>query len=112
MESRATLTVLTGLQAGRALAIDTAPIVIGSAADADLTVDDVGVSRHHARVGRTPDGAFYAEDLGSKNGTFRGKDRIGVTLLQGGTLLRLGPELQVRFAIVEPVEEPLAHSAK
>ena len=102
-----TLTVLTGLQAGRIVAIEGAPMTIGRAADADLVVDDTGVSRHHVRIARTAEGAFYAEDLGSTNGTFRGHHRIGLTLLCGGDLLQLGPHLQVRFAIVDSVEESL-----
>lgn len=106
-EPRATLTVLTGLQAGRLVAIDGVPMTIGTGPDADLVVEDSGVSRHHVRVARTTDGAFYAEDLGSTNGTFRGHDRIGLTLLRGGDLLQLGPHLQVRFAVVDSVEESL-----
>ena len=69
-ESRATLTVLTGMQAGRMVAIDaTAGITVGRAADADLPVEDAGVSRQHLRVARTAEGTFYAEDLASTNGT-------------------------------------------
>jgi two-component system cell cycle response regulator len=106
-ELRATLTVLTGSQAGLTLPVDGAPITVGRAADADLAVEDTGVSRHHVRIARTVEGAFYAEDLGSTNGTFRGKDRIGLTLLKGGDLLQLGPNMQVRFAIVDSIEESL-----
>jgi two-component system cell cycle response regulator len=106
-ESRATLTVLTGMHAGRIVTIDDAPITIGCAHDADLVVDDSGVSRHHARFARMADGSFYAEDLGSTNGTFLRAARIGVALLHGGDLLQLGPHLRVRFAIVDPVEETL-----
>jgi two-component system, cell cycle response regulator len=106
-ELRATLTVLTGLQAGRIVAVDGVPMTIGRGAEADLVVQDTGVSRLHVRIARTAEGAFYAEDLGSKNGTFRGQDRIGLTLLCAGDLLQLGPYLQVRFAVVDSVEESL-----
>jgi diguanylate cyclase (GGDEF)-like protein len=106
-ESRATLTVLTGMHAGRTLTIDGAPVTIGCAHNADLVVDDSGVSRHHVRFARTAEGTFYAEDLGSTNGTFLRTARIGVALLQGGDLLQLGPHLRVRFAIVDPIEETL-----
>jgi diguanylate cyclase (GGDEF)-like protein len=106
-DSRATLTVLTGLHAGRLVTLDGVPITIGRAADADLVVDDTGVSRHHTRVARTAEGAFYAEDLGSTNGTFLNASRVGVALLRGGELLQLGPDLQVRFAIVDSVQETL-----
>lgn len=106
-ERRATLTVLTGLQAGRIVAVEGIPMTIGRGVDADLVVQDTGVSRHHVRIARTAEGAFYAEDLGSTNGTYRGADRIGLTLLCAGDLLQLGPSLQVRFAVVDAVEESL-----
>jgi two-component system cell cycle response regulator len=105
--SRATLTVLTGMHAGRLAALEGEAMTIGRAADVDLMVDDTSVSRHHARVARTPEGAFYAEDLDSKNGTFLGVQRIGIALLRGGDQLQLGPHLHVRFAIVDPIEESL-----
>ncbi len=105
---QATLTLITGVRAGQFVATDGAPVTIGRASDADLVVDgDTGVSRHHVRIGRTADGAFFAEDLGSTNGTFVGSHRIGVALLQGGDLLRLGPTVRVRFAVVDSVEAAL-----
>src|SRR5271155_3322409 len=86
-EVRATLTVLTGAQAGLLVATDGAPVTIGCSPDVDLRVDDSGVARHHVRIARSTDGTFYAEDLGSATGTFIGTDRIGVALLHGGDLL-------------------------
>jgi diguanylate cyclase (GGDEF)-like protein len=106
-ELRATLTVLTGLHAGRLMSIGEGPITIGRATDADLVVEDPGVSRHHVRFARTEQGALYAEDLASTNGTFLGSRRIGVTLLHGGEVLRLGPDTQVRVAIIDSVQESL-----
>ena len=104
-EARATLTLLTGVRAGHLHAIDGPATTIGRAIESDLVADEEGVSRHHARIERTAEGAFYVEDLGSTNGTFLGADRIGVALLRGGDLLQLGPSLQVRFAIVDSPEE-------
>ncbi|HEY3822374.1 MAG TPA: GGDEF domain-containing protein [Polyangiaceae bacterium] len=103
---RATLTVLTGLHAGRLISIDVSPVVVGRAGDTDLVIDETGVSRHHARVMRTTEG-FYVEDLGSVNGTFVGEDRITVAPLVSGALLQLGPRLQMRFAIIDAVDEAL-----
>ena len=106
-DSRATLTILTGLHAGRLIAIDGLPVTVGRAIDADLAVEDTGVSRHHARFARTAEGAFYAQDLASTNGTFIGSNRVGVALLRGGEVLRLGPDLQVRFAMIDAIQESL-----
>jgi two-component system cell cycle response regulator len=105
--ARATLTVLTGLQAGRLVAVDGAPVTIGRGPGADLVVHEAGVSRLHARVARLPRGAFYVEDLGSSKGTFVGAARVGVSLLHQVDLLQLGPQLRVRFAIVDSVEDSL-----
>jgi two-component system cell cycle response regulator len=104
-EARATLTLLTGLHSGHLHPLDGAATTIGRSVESNLVVDEEGVSRHHARIDRTAEGAFYVEDLGSTNGTFLGADRVGVALLRGGDLLQLGPLLQVRFAIVDSPEE-------
>jgi diguanylate cyclase (GGDEF)-like protein len=106
-DARATLTVLTGLHAGRLLAIAGAPVIVGRAADADLVVDDAGVSRHHARITHMPAGGFCAEDLGSTNGTFVGAERVGVAVLHRDDLLQLGPSLRIRFAIIDSSDELL-----
>jgi len=99
--------MLTGLHAGRIMAVEGPSLVIGRAADANLVVEETGVSRHHARIGRTSTGGFYVEDLASTNGTFVGAARVGVSPLDRGDLLQLGPYLRVRFAIVDSVEEAL-----
>jgi diguanylate cyclase (GGDEF)-like protein len=96
------------LHAGRLVSIDEKhPVTIGRAEDADLVVDETSVSRHHARVARTPEGGFYVEDLGSVNGTFVGASRVTVAPLERGNLLQLGPRLRMRFAIVDAVDEAL-----
>ncbi|MEV5974066.1 FHA domain-containing protein [Streptomyces sp. NPDC051921] len=43
---------------------------IGRAADNDLVVDDLTVSRRHAELRAEPDGTYWIHDLGSHNGTF------------------------------------------
>ena len=107
-DSRATLTVLTGLHAGRTVTIGRAPVTVGRAHDADLVLDETGVSRHHARIARSPDGGFYVEDLGSVNGTFVGAVRVDLAPLERGDLLQLGPHLRMRFAVVDAVDEALS----
>ena len=103
-DARATLMVLTGAQAGRSMTLGATRLTIGRARDADLVVDDVGVSRHHARVVHGTVGGFFVEDLASTNGTFVGAVRIGISLLRSGDLLYLGPRIQVRFADLDSLE--------
>lgn len=104
---RATVTILSGLDAGRLIPVDAGDVVIGSGADADVVVHETGVSRHHARLERKPDGTFQVEDLGSVNGTFVGETRVTVAPLAHGQLLQLGPRLRLRFAIVDAVNQAL-----
>ena len=49
--------------------------VIGRDPDLEVTLDGSTVSRRHARVVVTPDRVML-EDFGSKNGTFRGSERV------------------------------------
>ncbi len=58
--------------------------------DADLTIDDDELSRHHAVVRLVAEG-LQVEDLGSKNGTFVDGRRISEpTTVSGGAELKLG----------------------
>lgn len=60
--------------------------VIGRGAEADIVVDDTGVSRQHCRFEVTDQGTILT-DLGSTNGTFVEGQRIReVTLLDGNAV--------------------------
>lgn len=60
--------------------------VIGRGSEADIIVDDSGVSRRHLEI-RLTQGHAIATDLGSTNGTFVEGHRVdAATLLDGNTL--------------------------
>ena len=62
---------------------------VGRHPESDIFLDDITVSRHHAKFVRS--GAkLYLEDLGSLNGTY-----VNRTLLDGRTVLREGDEIQI-----------------
>ncbi|MCL2594466.1 MAG: DUF3662 domain-containing protein [Promicromonosporaceae bacterium] len=65
----------------------TGPVtVIGRDADADIVIDDPGISRRHLEIRITPEGVV-ATDLGSTNGLFvEGHQVPAATLLDGNTL--------------------------
>lgn len=64
--------------------------ILGRSGDAAVFVDDVGVSRQHARITVGDQGAIL-EDLGSKNGTMlNGRAIEGPTLLVDGAAIVLG----------------------
>ena len=67
--------------------------LIGRGEECDLVIAERQVSRHHARIIRTPSG-YVLEDLGSKNGTFlkiKGEQKLihGDYVMIGRELLRV-----------------------
>jgi hypothetical protein len=63
--------------------------VIGRGAEADVVVDDPGVSRRHAEI-HTDRGRVRVVDLGSTNGTFVDGERIGTGDLADGSRITVG----------------------
>ena len=63
---------------------------IGRAADNDLVLDDLLVSRYHAELRKRQDGGFEIADLGSQNGTFVNGRRIAAQPLTGSDTVGIG----------------------
>jgi pSer/pThr/pTyr-binding forkhead associated (FHA) protein len=76
----------------------TGPVVIGRAAECDISVPADEISRRHALIKPTPEG-LSVEDLGSSNGTFINGKRVQHGFLNPGDELRLDA---VRFILVAP----------
>ena len=78
------------LRGDRDIALASGENLIGRSDECAVWIDDVEVSRHHARIIIDEDGA-QIEDLGSKNGTFLQGERIdSTTALADGDLIRVG----------------------
>lgn len=74
----------------------TGPVtIIGRGSDADVVIEDSGVSRHHLELRMTPDGVI-ATDLNSTNGTYVEGNRISAALLQDGNAITIG-RTQIMF---------------
>lgn len=83
----------------------TGPVVIGRAAECDISVPADEMSRRHALVKPTQEG-LSVEDLGSANGTYINNKRVSQGFLKPGDELRLDA---VRFMLVSPgMEMPAA----
>jgi two-component system, cell cycle response regulator len=104
---RATLTIMSGMDAGRIIALEGEAVVIGREVAEGLTIEDPGLSRQHARITRNPDGTHRIEDLSSTNGTLVRGVRVAVAPLEHGDYVQLGGSLLVRFAMIDPAEEAL-----
>ncbi len=88
------LVIREGAEAGREVWIEDA-ITLGRAGECDLILGDQGVSRSHARVASSADGATI-EDLGSSNGTF-----VNGQPVEGAQALRDGDEITLGGAVIQ-----------
>ncbi|WP_338865389.1 FHA domain-containing protein [Myxococcus stipitatus] len=95
------LTITQGLQAGRELVFEQAEVKVGRTSENDVVLHDHGVSRHHARIVMRG-GQYFAEDVGSANGTLlNGRRLTGEQLLRDGDRIGLGP-VEFTFVWVPP----------
>jgi len=77
---------------GETIRVSTGESVIGRDSGCAIRIDADSISRHHARISVAGPGVSI-EDLGSKNGTWVGGERIvGSVPLTEGTSFRLGSE--------------------
>jgi len=77
--------------ASRQIPVTEGEHILGRAPDAGVWIDAPGISRHHARLVLAGQHATV-EDLGSKNGTYVGEERVtSPRRLDDGDQIRLGP---------------------
>jgi hypothetical protein len=74
---------------GRIYRLASQVTVIGRTTDADIVLDDAGVSRRHAEV-HLIDGRARVIDLGSTNGTFVDGERVHAGNLTDGSIITVG----------------------
>jgi len=99
------LTVLTGGMSGHLFKVTKGDAVIGRAAQAELRVEDDGISRAHARI-RAETNRAWVEDLGSRNGTFVNGARISEpTELRNGDKIQVGRGTVLRFGFQDDLDE-------
>ena len=63
---------------------------IGRAPESDVFLDDVTVSRKHARIVATSAGSYRLEDLGSLNGTYINNESVAEVSLASGDEIQIG----------------------
>ncbi len=91
----ALLLVVRGAQAGARYLIDADVVTAGRHPRCDIFLDDITVSRHHARFTRR-EGQVWVSDENSLNGTY-----VNKTLIDGDVALRRGDEVQIgKFRMV------------
>jgi pSer/pThr/pTyr-binding forkhead associated (FHA) protein len=85
----AKITVLFGADPQSEHSLDKDQMRIGRAADCDIVVDNLGVSRHHCTIVKEGD-AWVIVDGGSNNGTYVGGQRVSRQPLKHGDKIVLG----------------------
>jgi len=91
----------------REYTVEQATLGIGRAADNELALDEISISRRHARFS-FESGRMSVEDLGSANGTYIGSQRLAPntpTLVPENETVRAG-DVEVRFTPVEAPRPP------
>lgn len=89
-----------GGREGEKIPLDADLLTIGRNPDSHLFLDDVTVSRHHARIIRDAAG-FLIEDLNSLNGTYVNRRRVERHHLGDGDELQIG---KFKLSFLEPLE--------
>ncbi len=79
-----------GPQLGRKVDLVDAPLLIGRDPDCDIAIEDVRVSRHHARIVLNDDGTWGIIDQNSTNGTWVNDRAVQQAVLHHGDLVRVG----------------------
>lgn len=89
-----------GGREGERIPLENDLFTIGRSPESHLFLDDVTVSRHHARIVRDAAG-FAIEDLNSLNGTYVNRGRVERQHLSDSDELQIG---KFKFSYLEPSE--------
>ena len=90
-----------GGREGQVIPIESDVLTIGRSPHSDLFLDDVTVSRHHARILHDETG-FLVEDLNSLNGTYVNRKRIERHQLFDGDEVQIG---KFKLAFLEQADD-------
>jgi diguanylate cyclase (GGDEF)-like protein len=102
---RACLVVLSGPRVGAVFRLERPATVIGRSSQAEINIDDDGVSRNHVRILREDD-KVIAEDMGSRNGTFINGTRLDHRLtLDDGDKIQLGRGTILKFTFHDALDD-------
>ncbi len=81
-----------------------AATVMGRGFDADVRLEDEGVSRRHAKITLVAGADPVLEDMGSSNGTFVNGERIQKHVLKDGDKVQIGSVSILKFSYQDDLE--------
>lgn len=105
-KTRAIVRLVTGINAGQVFSIESEAIA-GRGREAQIRIDDSGVSRMHTKLVKLPSGNLRVEDLGSTNGTFVRGERVASGEIASGDVVQIGTNVTLSFLLVDEAEERL-----
>ena len=76
--------------ANRAIDLASARVTLGRESRNDITIPDINVSRTHAEISLSPQGAWVITDLGSTNGTYVNGRAVASQPLNEGDHIAMG----------------------
>jgi pSer/pThr/pTyr-binding forkhead associated (FHA) protein len=94
------LVVIEGFNAGRTYRLTSGTILIGRDPLCDVVLAYSTVSWHHATITKKGE-RIVVRDLGSRNGTFVGLDRIGWRQLYASDLIRFGDRVTLKLVFLD-----------
>lgn len=105
---RPALIFLSGDMLAVPIPLERGEVILGRALEADVRINDTGVSRQHARINAVPDEKteainYLLTDLGSKNGTFLNGQKINREILQHGDKIAIG-KIILRFEMLDEID--------
>lgn len=96
------IVIQRGPEAGQRFELTGDRMTAGRAADNDIMLDDITVSRHHAEFLAQEDG-WAVVDMGSLNGTYVNRSSIERRPLESGDMIQIG---KYRLQYLRADEEP------
>jgi len=98
------LIVISGRSVGKMYKVASREMYLGRSPEADIFIDDDGVSRRHAKLVQGVEGIRLL-DLGSTNGTFANGKKVDAQLLVDGDRIQIGSTTILKFSYQDDVEE-------
>ncbi len=85
-------------------------VLLGRSAEADVQIDEDGVSRRHAMLKRADDGKVEIVDLKSRNGTFVNGERVSRSALSDGDKIQIGDTTILKLSYQDELDEALSRN--
>ena len=104
-ESNAFVIVLSGRSVGKMFKLPASDVTIGRSLDAEIRLEDEGISRLHIRLTRDESGSVVLVDLDSTNGSYVNGMRVHRQELEDGDRIQVGSVTILKFSYQDSLEE-------